>query len=202
MSAKPAEISLPQGGGAMRGIGESFQPDLHTGTGNLTVPVELPPGRGGFAPSISLAYSSGNPNGAFGAGWALSVPGVRRKTSHGLPRYDAGDTFVLSGAEDLVPVPGAAACAQRYRPRVEGLFARIDQSPAAGRTIARCEAAPGRYRATVPKSADAPPGWRDPAAVSDPADPQRVFAWLLSETVDPSGNLIRYRYQRYLDLPG
>jgi RHS repeat-associated protein len=197
MSAKPAEISLPQGGGAMRGIGESFQPDLHTGTGNLRVPVELPPGRGGFAPSISLAYSSGNPNGAFGVGWALSVPGVRRKTSRGLPHYDAGDTFVLSDAEDLVPVTGAAAGAQRYQPRVEGLFARIDHVTNGGQDYWEVRSRDGllsRYGTVRP--AGAPPGWRDPAAVSDPADPQRVFTWLLAETVDPFGNLIRYRYER------
>jgi len=28
-------ISLPQGGGALHGIGETFSPDLHTGTGTL-----------------------------------------------------------------------------------------------------------------------------------------------------------------------
>jgi len=43
-------ISLPKGGGALSGIGETFQPDLQTGTGNLTVPIELPPGRNGLAP--------------------------------------------------------------------------------------------------------------------------------------------------------
>jgi hypothetical protein len=29
-------ISLPKGGGALRGIGEKFSPDLHTGSGNFT----------------------------------------------------------------------------------------------------------------------------------------------------------------------
>jgi hypothetical protein len=36
-------ISLPQGGCAVHGIGEKFSPDLHTGTGNFTVPIALPP---------------------------------------------------------------------------------------------------------------------------------------------------------------
>jgi hypothetical protein len=38
-------ISLPKGGGALQGIGGTFSPDLHTGTGNFTVPIALPPGR-------------------------------------------------------------------------------------------------------------------------------------------------------------
>src|SRR5437899_2667509 len=102
-------ISLPKGGGALHGIGETFSPDLHTGTGNFTVPLALPPGRNGFQPQLSLVYSTGNGNGPFGLGWSLSIPGVSRKTSKGIPLYDdAKDTFLLSGAEDLVPVPGGS----------------------------------------------------------------------------------------------
>src|SRR5262245_6621032 len=115
-------LALPKGGGALGGIGETFSPDLHTGTGNFSVPIALPPGRNGFQPSLVLAYSTGNGNGPFGLGWGLSVPGVSRKTSRGIPRYaDASDTFILSGAEDLVPVPGGPPGATRYRPRTEGL---------------------------------------------------------------------------------
>jgi hypothetical protein len=96
-------ISLPKGGGALQGIGEKFSPDLHTGTGNFTVPITLPPGRNGFQPELSLVYSTGNGNGPFGLGWSLSIPGVGRKASEGIPIYDdSKDTFVLSGAEDPV----------------------------------------------------------------------------------------------------
>jgi hypothetical protein len=92
-------ISVPKGGGALHGIGEKFSPDLFTGTGNFTVPIALPSGRNGFQPQLSLSYSTGSGNGPFGLGWGLSVPGVSRKTSKGVPRYDdAQDTFILSGA--------------------------------------------------------------------------------------------------------
>src|SRR5215213_2823816 len=98
-------ISLPKGGGAQHGLGEKFSPDLHTGTGNFTVPIALPPGRNGFQPQLNLVYSTGTGNGPFGLGWNLSIPGVSRKTSKGVPRYDeAKDVFILSGAEDLVAV--------------------------------------------------------------------------------------------------
>src|SRR5687768_4316739 len=92
-------LSLPKGGGAQRGIGETFSADLHMGTGNFTVPIALPSGRNGFQPQLNLSYSTGNGNGPFGFGWALSIPGVSRKTSKGVPRYDdATDTFILSSA--------------------------------------------------------------------------------------------------------
>src|ERR1700751_2702883 len=87
-------ISLPKGGGALHGIGETFSPDLHTGTGNFTVPIALPSGRNGFQPQLNLLYSSGNGNGPFGLGWSISIPGIARKTSKGIPIYDdAADTF-------------------------------------------------------------------------------------------------------------
>lgn len=97
-------ISLPKGGGALSGIGETFSPDLFTGTGNFTVPLSLPPGRNGFQPELKLVYSTGNGNGPFGLDWSLSVPGVSRKTAKGVPVYDnTKDTFVLSGPKIWYP---------------------------------------------------------------------------------------------------
>ena len=129
-SASSQTIALPKGGGALHGIGEKFSPDLHTGTGNFTVPIALPPGRNGFQPQLNLVYSTGNGNGPFGLGWNLSIPGVSRKTSKGIPHYDeAKDVFILSGAEDLVPVETLGATVTRYRPRTEGLFAQDPPPP-------------------------------------------------------------------------
>src|SRR5215471_12855815 len=118
-------ISIPKGGGELKGLGEKFQPDLHTGTGNFSIPIAVPSGRNGFQPQLSLNYSTGAPNGPFGLGWTLSVPGIRRRTRLGVPTYDdASDVFVLSGAEDLTPVP-ASDGSSRYRPQAEADFARI-----------------------------------------------------------------------------
>jgi hypothetical protein len=80
-------ISLPQGGGAVIWLGEKFSPDLFTGTGNFSVPIQVPAGRHGVQPQVTLGYSTGTGNGPFGLGRSLGVPGVSRKTSHGLPRY-------------------------------------------------------------------------------------------------------------------
>src|SRR5262245_53394786 len=125
-------ITLPSGGGALQGIGETFSPNLFSGTGNFTVPLGLPPGRNGLQPQLALVHSTGNGNGPFGLGWELGVPGVSRKTSKGVPRYrdraanpNERDTFILYGAEDLVPVSEPAPEVTRFQPRTEGLFARI-----------------------------------------------------------------------------
>jgi hypothetical protein len=102
-------ISLPRGGGAIRGIGEKFGANPVTGTGSMMVPVPVSPGRSGFGPQLAISYDSGSGNGVFGYGWSLSLPSVTRKTEKGLPLYrddEESDVFVLSGAEDLVPVIG------------------------------------------------------------------------------------------------
>src|SRR5256884_3543935 len=99
-------LSLPKGGGAIKGIGEKFAANPVTGTGSLTVPIYTSPGRSGFGPQLSLSYDSGAGNGPFGFGWSLALPSITRKTDKGLPQYadaEESDTFILSGAEDLVP---------------------------------------------------------------------------------------------------
>ncbi len=139
-------IALPKGGGAIKGIGEKFSANPVTGTGSMSVPIALSPGRGGFGPQLSLSYDSGAGLGIFGLGWQIGLPGISRKTDKGLPKYQdsdgpESDVFILSGAEDLVPtlinspdghwipenvlprtVNGSTYHIKRYRPRIEGLF--------------------------------------------------------------------------------
>ena len=198
-------INLPKGGGAQNGLGEKFSPDMFTGTGNFSVPIALPPGRNGFQPQLSLGYSTGNGNSAFGLGWGISVPGVTRKTSDGLPRYrdetpaqpasdpTLPDTFILSGTEDLVPVRyNAAAAYIEYRPRTEGLFALIRHYSSPNNDYWEVKTKDGLL------SFYGTPGTKanDPTVVSDPENPAKAFSWMLSETRDAYGNRIVYDYLR------
>ena len=59
-------ISLPKGGGAIRGIGEKFGANPVTGTASVSIPIFTSRGRSGFGPSLSLSYDSGSGNGPFG----------------------------------------------------------------------------------------------------------------------------------------
>jgi len=193
-------ITLPKGGGALHGIGEKFSPDLHTGTGNFTVPIALPPGRNGFQPQLNLVYSTGSGNGPFGLGWSLSIPGVSRKTSKGVPRYTDEDIFILSGAEDLVPVPGGPPAATRYRPRTEGLFARIDHHHDSANDYWEVRSKDGLVSLYgTPRPTGSSQDWKDPAVITDPENSKHIFAWKLTRTSDPFGNLIEYLYERDLN---
>lgn len=50
-------ISLPKGGGAIRGMREQFAARPLTDNGLMTVPITASPGRSGFDPKLSLPYN-------------------------------------------------------------------------------------------------------------------------------------------------
>ncbi len=203
-------VTLPKGGGAIRGIGEKFFANPVTGTGSMSVPIALSSGRDGFGPQLSLSYDSGAGNGPFGLGWHLALPSISRKTDKGLPTYDdaqKSDVFLLSGAEDLVPVlaqgnsgwsrqtarPDTLGTMQyqvhAYRPRIEGLFASIERWVSADgtdsfwRTISR-----DNVTTYYGRTAD--------SRVFNPANPAHIFNWLICETFDDRGNVVLYEYRR------
>src|SRR5688572_21871863 len=106
-AVKPPALSLPQGGGAMRSIGETFKTNPVTGTASVDVPLPLTQAPRGPMPQLSLSYDSGSGNGIFGHGWSLGVPQIARRTDQKLPEYldhsEDSDEF-LFGGEVLVPL--------------------------------------------------------------------------------------------------
>lgn len=198
---EPPAIALPKGGGAMRGIGEKFAANPVTGTGSMSVPLATSPGRSGFGPELSVSYDSGVGNGPFGFGWSISVPAITRKTDKGLPRYrdaldptaEDSDVFILSGVEDLVPVLEADGnpfedgdrapeyTIHRYRPRVEGLFARIER-------WTRRSDGDVHWRSISRDNVLTLYGQDENSRIADPDNAQHIFSWLICETRDDRGN--------------
>jgi RHS repeat-associated protein len=190
-------LSLPNGGGAIAGVGETFAANPFTGAGTAQVPIAVPAGRDGFGPDLELVYNSGSGNGPFGLGWSLGVPGVVRKTAKGVPVYDdEADIFLLSQAEDLVAIERSGDTTS-YRPRTEGTFARIAHVRTTDQNYWEVRDTSGiTARYGTPRPDDADESWSDPAVVADP-DPlhrHHIFSWYLSETRDPFGNRVIYDY--------
>jgi hypothetical protein len=204
-------ITLPKGGGAIHGMGEKFAANPVTGTGSMSIPIATSPGRSGFGPQLSISYDSGAGNGSFGLGWNLSLPSITRKTDKGLPKYqdaDESDVFILSGAEDLVPVlienggkwereiippravNGEKYSIQRYRPRIEGLFACIE------RWTNTADFNDSFWRSISKDNITTWYGKTKESRVANPSQSDHIFTWLICESYDDKGNVIAYRYSK------
>ncbi|KAL2802677.1 hypothetical protein BJX63DRAFT_437639 [Aspergillus granulosus] len=201
-------LSLPQGGGSAKGMGEKLKVNPSTGTVSLSIPINTTDGRGGMDPSLSLSYDSGSGNGPFGLGWSLSPASISRKTDSGLPQYrdfEESDVFTLSGNEDLVPVLAETTkgdmgtlsraleeyrdeyCIRRYMPRVEAAFLRIERwTHRDGGT---------HWRTITPDNVTSIFGGSPDSRIFDPEYPDLVFSWLISESFDTRGNAMIYRYK-------
>jgi RHS repeat-associated protein len=205
------EATLPEGGGAIRGLDERFAVNGANGTASFTLPLPVSPARGG-QPILSLGYTSGGGNGAFGLGWKVDVPSISRRTDRGLPRYrdaDESDVYVMSGVEDLVPARDATGTliestrndesgqphrVRRYRPRIEGAFSRIErwENLADGSL---------HWRVTTGGNVTSIFGQDEHARIADPGDERRIFRWMCERRYDDRGNLTLYEYKTE-DLAG
>lgn len=91
-------ISLTQGGGgAIREMREKFAADPARGTGSISARIATGGRRSGFGPRLFPSYDSGAGNGPLNFGRSPSLPSISCKSID-------SDVFVLSGAEDLVPI--------------------------------------------------------------------------------------------------
>ncbi len=204
---QPGSISLPKGGGAIKGISEKFSANPVTGTSSFGIPLPVSPARG-FEPQLSLNYDSGAGNGPFGLGWTLGMPSISRKTEKGLPQYldqDDSDTFVIVGAEDLVPLlkdsgsswqeviteqelAGIRWEVKHYRPRVEGAFSKIER-------WRNRDSGSIWWRATSGQNVTSVYGYHSSACIADPENPEKTFKWLLDCSYDDKGNYAQYVYK-------
>ncbi|WP_310555544.1 SpvB/TcaC N-terminal domain-containing protein [Flavobacterium sp.] len=208
-------ISLPKGGGAIKGIDEKFSVNAVNGTSSFSIPLPFSPARG-VSPSLGLSYSSGAGNGIFGLGWNLSLGSIKRKTDKGLPQYfDTidSDTFLFSEAEDLVPEfkknldgdfeldtdneylinerdsSNTLFTIRNYKPRIEGLFARIERWT--DKTMGRI-----KWRVITKDNTTTLFGWTDNAIISNPDDPTKIYEWLPEFVFDDKGNCSQYIYRK------
>jgi RHS repeat-associated protein len=178
----------------------------NTGSASLGYPINIPAGRGGVQPQLSVNYNSGGGNGWLGLGWNLAIPSIGIEMRWGVPRYDAAketETYVMNG-EMLSPVahrsePGARnGSDKQFFPRVEGTFNKI----------IRHGSSPADYWWEVTDKegtryfyGGSPAGY-DKAVVlrtDEEHDGGNVAQWCLSEVRDLNGNTVRYHYLKVED---
>ena len=184
----------------------------NSGTANLSYPIEIPAGRQGMQPNLALTYSSGSGNGWLGVGWDISIPSITVETRWGVPRYDQdkeSEVYVYEG-EQLVTKDGSG----NFRPmphrtnqwtnrsvlgNVEQFYPRKNE---AFDSIVRHGSVPSEYWWSVTHRNGVTDyyGKRHGTAtvnhssvLCDPSN-HNIAQWMLTESVDPSGNWVRYYY--------
>ena len=203
-------ISLPKGGGAIRGIDEKLTVDQATGTASLTVPVFTSAARQGFGAEAGAELQLGCRQRPVRLGWSLAVAGDHAQD--------------LEGAAALRRRRSTATCSSSPAPRI---WSRCSSSRAAGgraetrggpsapttyvvratgrgwrASFARIERwQDGWHRATCTGGRSPRPTSRastvrsENSRIADPEDPARVFSWLLDLSFDDRGNAVSYIYK-------
>ncbi|MBC7575089.1 MAG: VCBS repeat-containing protein, partial [Herminiimonas sp.] len=169
--------SLPEGGGAIAGLGETFAPDLSSGTGSYTIRLDSPNGPNDINPQLALRYDSGAGNGPFGLGFCLPLPRLLRSSARGFARYDDSDTLMLEGAGQLLRLADGS-----YRPEVDGGAWR---AAAEGDGFRLSDRAGLHYMLGV-----------DASARLSGAGPAQVAAWHVQRIEDALHNAVSFEWQR------
>lgn len=171
-------ISLPSGPGSIEGLGESFEPQLNTGSYVFRLPFKLPPVRGKAQPEVSMVYNSGNGNGPLGLGWNLRVPAVQRQTDKGLPMYDATDRFITGDGEEL-----AARTDGTFRRKVETDFTKWENLGVNGWRATKRDGTVMRFGESLQSRQERSAG--------------QTFRWMLESCEDTNGNRVEYIYEKH-----
>lgn len=189
---KPQVISLPTGPGSIEGMGESFEPQLNTGSATYSVKFFLPPGVNGHQPELALQYSSGFGNGPFGIGWDLPLPHIQRQTDKGQPAYQNGDVFIYSNGEELVPLADGT-----WRCENETAFMRFKRDGDGWEVRDKS----GRIYLLGQYPSEEKP-WQTSRIGKNDTGFDQTFKWYVNTFIDTNGNRIEYFYNTFADSPG
>lgn len=187
-------------------IGKSWGAVGPTGAATFELPLPASAGRG-WHPQLTLTYSNQAGNGPFGIGWGLNLRQISRRTNKGVPRYtdddeiigDDGEVWMAEREPDGTLIYRiesrygelniGAHRVVRYWPRVERDFSlREFWQPEDGAAPFWLIHGPDGSLHMYGKTAD--------SRREDPADPQRISAWLLCESMNAHYKHICYRYKR------
>jgi len=174
------------------------------GSASLGYPIELPAGRHGMQPQLSIGYNSTGGDGWLGMGWDLSTPAITIDTRWGAPRFDTQnetETYTMNGAQ-LSPVAHrgdlvARTAEKKFYPRVEGAFDKIIRHGNSPQTYwwEVTDKTGTRYF----YGGDPSTGVDAASTLSDASG--NIAHWALREELDLHGNFVHYFYTRVSD-PG
>ncbi len=177
--AKTLEKVSLSGEGTSTGL-----PDLFTGTFSYSIPIDVPVGRKGMDPGLSLNYRSGMGNGEVGVGWELDLGAIQRpQPSSGAVSYSSDNFLYTSNGSTISLVSMGSG---KYQAKIEGAFSKIQQLTASdSRPYWVVTDKVGRrfmFGQTAASRQD------------DPSNSANIYKWKLDKIVDTNGNYIAISY--------
>jgi RHS repeat-associated protein len=157
---------------------------VNTGAASYKIPIEVPPGRKGMQPNISLIYNSYTNNGWIGEGWSLDIGYIQRATKDGLTY--SGNDFIASinGSSSELVSRSSAWGADYYGAKIEGGFTKYKYSASTG------------WEATTKDGTKYYFGQTSATRQTVPSDTTKVFMWCLDKILDTNGNYMIINYDR------
>lgn len=192
LASKAINTSLPVGSVA---VSAGVSP---TGGASYSVPITLPEACNGFQPTLGLTYNSHGGDGLLGMGWSMS--GVSAITRVGADhyhddifdpiKYTSDDYFALDG-QRLVPsngLPYGSTNAEYDTEKAQFLSVKVPSF---------IDGEPGHFRIVNKAGIISYYGLYNGVTdgkVTNVSAGNKVTTWLLTHSVDPFGNTIRYNY--------
>lgn len=180
----------------------------NSGSAVLCYPIDIPAGRNGMQPDMSLMYSSAGGNGRFGIGWDIPSQSISVSTKWGVPRYNdeyESELYMLNGEELVIHEDDGTA-----RPLIQNTNILYKRKPnqefherrnIAHNKIIRHGDNPTNYWWSV-VDRNGTTHYFGKQHSLDAVDPQAVLCspkgniahWELTESVDAFGNSVKYYY--------
>lgn len=179
-----------------------------SGQATYSIPIQVARGSGGFGPSVSLEYSSGNKSdGLLGIGWSLNAAGSisRCRQTWGQDRnakpisWSSDDRFCLNGQRLLLQSGNYGADGSTYKTEIDS-YARITALGGNATT-----ATPTTFKVEYKNGVTGYFGQYSDARVeleNTGGSGTQVLTWKISRKLDSAGNAIEYSYDpNYDDHP-
>jgi hypothetical protein len=166
---------------------QTLQPktDLNTGALSFDYSIDVPAGRNGLTPDISLGYNSQRTDNSsiLGYGWEFSIPYIVRKNTHGVDQLYNRNDYTSSEDGDLKLI-GTTGSTETYYPLSEDAnfpTYTLDTLTNTWKILLK--------NGTVLTLGDSTASRQD-----DPANSVDIYKWMLSDDRDTNNNFISYSY--------
>jgi RHS repeat-associated protein len=150
-------------------------------------PIELPKGRNGLTPSLSLKYNSRNsakPDSIAGLGWEVTIPYIQREPLKGTQNLYTEPYFSSSLSGNLIATTDASSSPYTvYRPESDsGDFLKYSFASSSTWTVTGKDGLTYTYGNSTSTRQD------------NPSDATKIYKWMLAKVADTHGNEIQYSY--------